>query len=130
MAAKDLCRRTLGGLVLVFALTACAGEPVALATDSENLGCFVANTTGLLVPDATAGTAIVSEDMAESTAQVLWPAGYTARRSGGEIEVLDRGGLVVARTGQRYELLGGYNRDGQWIACDDGVYPPLWPSPR
>lgn len=117
-------------LALTFALAACVGEPVALMHDSEHLGCFVANTTGLLVPDATAGTAIVQEDMAKITAPVLWPMGYTARRSGDQVEVLDRAGHVVARTGQRYELLGGYNSANQWIACHEGVYPPLWPSPR
>jgi hypothetical protein len=117
-------------LALAFALAACAGDPVALATDREHLGCFLANTTGLLIVDATAGTAIVSEDMSKETAQVLWPAGYTARRSGDQVEVLDRAGHVVARTGERYELLGGYNDANQWIACNDGVYPPLWPSPR
>lgn len=121
--------RAIPLLALAFVLTACAGDPVALATDSEHLGCYVANTTGLLIVDATAGTAIVSEDMSKKTAQVLWPAGYTARRSGDQVEVLDRAGHVVARTGERYELLGGYN-DGKWIACNDGVYPPLWPSPR
>ena len=104
------------------------GGPVALATQSDE-GCFLANTTGMLVSDATAGTAIVQEDMGKLTAQVLWPTGYTARRNGG-VEVLDRAGHVVARTGQRYELLGGYNDADQWIACDGGVYPPLWPSPR
>lgn len=122
-------RAALLPVVLAFALAACAGEPVALATQSK-LGCFVANTTGLLVPDASTGTAIVSEDMSRTTAQVLWPVGFTARRSGDQVEVLDRGGHVVARTGQRYELLGGYNDDNQWIACVDGVYPPLWPSPK
>ncbi len=119
----------LGALLLLSACTA-AGEPVALATDSQHLGCFVANTTGLLIVDATAGTAIVSEDMSRTTAQVLWPAGYSGRRSGDQVEVLDGTGRVVARTGERYELLGGYNDRNQWIACVDGVYPPLWPSPR
>ena len=121
--------RALLPAVVALVLAACAGDRVALATQNE-LGCLVANTTGLLVPDPSAGTAIVSEDMAETTAQVVWPAGFTGRRNGDRVEVLDRGGHVVARTGERYELLGGYNDDNQWVACVDGVYPPLWPSPR
>lgn len=120
------------GLVFILSVGVAVGavsKPVALATQNDQ-GCFVANTTGLLIPDATAGTAIVEEDMGKQTAQVVWPTGYTARGNGSQVEVVDRAGHVVARTGQRYELLGGYNDADQWIACDGGVYPPLWPSPR
>jgi hypothetical protein len=118
-------------LALLGFLAACApGEPVALLTSGPELGCYVANTTGLLIGDPQAGTAIVSEDMSRTTVPVRWPAGYTGRKSGDQVEVLDASGHVVARTGQRYELLGGYDDDGSWAACVDGVYPPLWPSPR
>ena len=113
----------LASLVVV---AACGpGEPVTLLADSGNTGCYVANTTGMLIVDPKNGTAIVSEDMGKTTVPVRWPAGYTGRRSGDQVEVLDRDGHVVARTGQRYELLGGYNRDNTWAACNDGVYPPL-----
>ena len=78
----SISRALLAAAVLAFAMAACAGEPVTLVTQSD-LGCFVANTTGLLIPDASAGTAIVSEDMSQTTAQVVWPAGLTGRRSGG-----------------------------------------------
>jgi hypothetical protein len=119
-------------LPLALALVACAGGPVALTTagDRANVGCYLANTTGMLIPDAQAGTAIVSEDMGQTTVPVRWPPGYTGRRSGGQVEVLDSGGDVVARTGQRYTLLGGYSPDGPWEACVGGVYPPAWPTPR
>lgn len=119
-------------LPLALALAACAGGSVALATagESASIGCYAANTTGMLVPNAGAGTAIVSEDMGQTTVPVRWPGGYTGRRSGDQVEVLDGGGSVVARTGQRYMLLGGYSPDGTWAACDDGVYPPAWASPR
>ncbi len=117
--------------VLGVASVVFVGEPVELLTDaSGQIGCYLANTTGMLITDERAGTAIVSEDMGQTTARVRWPRGYTARKSWGEVEVLDTHGHVVARTGQRYELLGGYNPDGTWSACTDGVYPPLWPSPR
>jgi hypothetical protein len=90
-------------------------------------GCYLANTTGLLIADEAAGTRIVSEDMAKSTVPVTWPVGFTARRSlFGQVDVLDRNGHVVATTGNRYELLGGYATDGAWLACSDGVYPPSW----
>jgi hypothetical protein len=107
-----------------------SGQPVTLLTGNPGSGCFAANTTGLLIADARTGTTIVSEDMARTAVAVRWPAGYSGRTSGDQVEVLDQSGHVVARTGQRYELLGGYNPDGTWAACTDGVYPPLWPSPR
>ena len=111
-------------LVLALALAACApGEPVKLATNPTGQGCFLASTIGLLIPDRVAGTAIVQEDMGKATVPVSWPAGYTGRRSGNDIEVVDSAGHVVARTGQRMKLLGGYG-DGTWVACTDGVHPP------
>jgi hypothetical protein len=33
-----------------------------------------------------------------------WPKGFTARRAGSEVEVLDRAGNVALTTGQRYRL--------------------------
>lgn len=133
---SSLMRRAAVALVLppalVLALAACTSGPVSLTTagDSGTVGCYLANTTGMLIPDAQAGTAIVSEDMGQTTVPIRWPQGYTGRRSGDQVEVLDGGGNVVARTGQRYMLLGGYSPDGPWAACDAGVYPPAWPSPR
>ena len=39
------------------------------------------------------------------TEPVMWPTGFTGRRtSGGEVEVLDDAGRVVATTGKRYVL--------------------------
>ena len=90
-------------------------------------GCFLGNTTGLLIVDPAAGTAIVSEDMAKTTVAVIWPTGYTGRRTlTGQVDVLDRDGHVVATTGNRYELLGGYTGDpSAWLSCGgEGVYPP------
>jgi hypothetical protein len=123
-------RRTALALALLFTVAACGadpvpGEPVALLSASGNPGCYAATTTGMLIVDPEAGTAIVSEDMGKTTVRVRWPEGYSGRRSGDQVEVLDRAGHVVARTGQRYELLGGYDPDDTWAACDAGVRPPL-----
>jgi hypothetical protein len=126
MTYAAVMRRAVLVLALLAAVAACApGEPVALLTSSGNPGCFVANTTGMLIADPSAGTAIIQEDMGKQTVGVRWPEGYTGRRSGNGVEVLDRAGHAVARTGERYELLGGYNTDGTWAACVDGVRPPL-----
>ena len=113
-------------LAIAGSVGACgSGEPVTLLTGNPQPGCYLANTTGMLIIDAQAGTAIVSEDMARTTVPVRWPAGYTGRKNGVRVEIVDAAGRVVARTGQRYELLGGYNGDGTWAACVGGVYPPL-----
>ncbi len=100
------------------------------------IGCYLSHITGLLIPDPSAGTAIVEEDMGhERTVPVKWPPGYTGRLAiDGQVDVLDEKGVVVARTGLRFELLGGYDggssiggasRTGpiSWLACSDGVYP-------
>ncbi|HEY0443786.1 MAG TPA: hypothetical protein VGC90_06175 [Candidatus Limnocylindrales bacterium] len=48
---------------------------------------------------------------------VRWPYGYAGRRSGSEVEILDRTGVVVARTGTRVRLPGGEVEQGVWYAC-------------
>jgi hypothetical protein len=117
--------RALGAFALAAVVAACSsGEPVQLLTSSGSQGCFLANTTGRLVTDADAGTAIVQEDMAKLTVPVVWPEGYAGRRSGSQVRILDATGKVVATTGERYVLLGGYGGDGSWVTCADGVYPP------
>jgi hypothetical protein len=35
---------------------------------------------------------------------VIWPRGYTARRVGSEIQVVNRDGLVIARSGRMVEF--------------------------
>ena len=94
-------------------------RPLLTASD-DPLGCFTAGTTGMLIVNAEAGTAIVQEDMGKSTVPVRWPKGYTSRRIGDQVEVLDTAGRVVARTGRRYYLPGGYE-NGTWLTCTDGV---------
>lgn len=97
------------------------GAPVPLLTNSGEPVCDLDGTTGMLIVDPKAGTAIVQEDHGQGTVPVVWPAGYAARKSGDQVEVLDTTGHVVARTGQRY-FIGGGVADG-WLAC--GLYPPM-----
>ena len=66
--------------------------------------CFVGPWEGLLVADPRTGTAIVTGDRVQS---LVWVTGYTGRRVGSEIEVIDRQGEVVATTGQHVVLMGG-----------------------
>ena len=97
------------------------GAPVPLLTNRGEPVCDLAGTTGMLIVDAKAGTAVIQEDMSQLTVPVIWPAGYTGRKSGDQVEVLDTTGHVVARTVQRYSIGGGYGDDG-WLDC--GVDPP------
>lgn len=56
---------------------------------------------------------------------VLWPDGYTGRRSGLEVEVLAVSGRAEARTGARYHHGWGYYGEAPraWLACPSIVYP-------
>ena len=115
----------IGGRLLVaiaFGLVGCSviGEPVGLAVRDDPLppACHTSFTIGLFVPDERMGTAIVDGGR---TIPVRWPEGFTARRLGDVIEVSNQAGTVIARTGNRYKFLGGYDTDA-WRGCD-GVIP-------
>jgi hypothetical protein len=91
---------------------------------------------GRLVPASTSGTAIQVESSstgytvpgtglppAESVVPVMWPGGYTGRRVGVEVQVLNEAGDVVATTGRRYRIDGqvqaaiAYDKSGPFPAC-------------
>ena len=80
---------------------------------NETVGCYTNFALGQLVEDPASGTAIV--EMGRRT-PVMWPAGYTGRRSVWEVEVADTWGRVVARTGTRVQIEGGYI-GGAFLAC-------------
>ena len=117
--------RLLVTLSIALAVAGCAGPPVTLLTgpnpfadDNGTTGCYTNFAVGKLVVDATYGTAITDESIG-GTGPVLWPTGYTGRRSGSEVEVVDREGHVVARTGNRYQIEGAFTGDNPraWLAC-------------
>jgi hypothetical protein len=79
-------------------------------------GCYTSYATGLLVADATYGTAIIYLDVhAGRSGPVAWLPGFTARRAGAQVEVLDPDGHVVATTGHNYRLPGGYVSEPTWV---------------
>lgn len=106
---------------IVVALALCLGgcgslpgsEPVQILTAPE-LECFAADAAGRLVVDPTYGTAIIGDGHTNMLVggnvpvTVAWPPGFTARRSGSEVEVLDPQGNVVATTGRSYQFNAGY----------------------
>jgi hypothetical protein len=77
--------------------------------------CRASLIVGDFVTDPEAGTAIVQDGQRY---RVRWPVGYVGRPIGGEIEVLDSHGNVVAVTGVRRQLGGGHTDDGIWDTCE------------
>jgi hypothetical protein len=96
-------RRLITTLALALCMLGCAqsAEPVQLLTGVD--GCWAgaessSGITGVLVADPTSGTSINGEP-------IMWPVGFTARRlPGGEVDVLDAEGKVLATTGRTYHL--------------------------
>jgi hypothetical protein len=116
----------LVGLAGAAYLSGLSGRPVPLLTGWGALGphedgrvaCYTNFAVGQLVVDAEFGTALI-EDGGEAV-PVMWPPGHTGRQSGSEVEVLDKSGKGVARTGNRYQIEGAgtarYPEPG-WLAC-------------
>ena len=77
------------------------------------VGCYTNFAMGLLEFDLAAGAAIVENNR---RTPVMWPTGYSGRQSGWEVEIADVSGHVVARTGTRVQIEGGYT-GGAFFAC-------------
>jgi hypothetical protein len=78
------------------------GQPVFLLTGVSPTTCYAggessSGISGVLRPDPSFGTVI-------GTTPIMWPVGYTARRVGSEVEVLDMEGRVKATTGRSYRM--------------------------
>jgi len=108
-------------LALSLLLSGCAtasDESVRLVTHDYLPGaCYTNSAEGPLIFDPTYGTAIRDLDSGGTTVPVTWRPGFTARRVGAEVEVLDPDGNAVALTGRSYRIAGGYVHDEFW-ACD------------
>lgn len=86
-------------------------------------GCYTTWFNGVLRADPTYGTAL-------NTLPIAWQPGYTARKVGSEVNVLDPEWNIVATTGNRYRFDGTGVREGSWPglpttmlwACGE-VYP-------
>ena len=85
-------------------------EPVQLLTsDPQQRGCYSLQIDVPLSVDPTYGTGSGQQIVRGDWVQVVaWRAGFTGRRIGSEVEVLDPQGNVVATTGHTYSLQGGY----------------------
>jgi hypothetical protein len=129
MAGTPTARRPRGLLAIALFVVGVAGwaihvQPwlprVPLLTGDA--GCYADGTAGLLVSDADVGT-VLKDPSTGATVPVEWPEGFTARRDGSQVEVLDFWGNVKATTGRNYYLPGGRPPEGPalWAACPDPV---------
>jgi hypothetical protein len=116
----------LVGLAGAAYLSGLSGRPVPLLTgwgalaphDDERIGCYTNFAVGQLVVDGEFGTALIEDG--RDAVPVMWPPGTTGRQAGSEVEVVNKKGAVIARTGNRYQIEGAgsarYPLPG-WLAC-------------
>ena len=106
-------RLAVGSLALGLCLLGCGSlfdQPVRLATGVGELGgmenaCITYYNVGVLIADPETGTAAQGDF---GIVPLIWPLRYTARRlAGGEIEVLNGNGELVATTGKTYAFWTG-----------------------
>ena len=128
-------------LAMASLLAACSSDAVPLLTGTGPFSgadhtCYLNRAVGTLVVDQTYGTAIVQEvgdGFPPFITPVMWWHGFSGRRAGSQVEVLDPEGTVVAVTGRRYSIGGGtwaetltptkenhYAFEGPrfWLACE------------
>jgi hypothetical protein len=121
-------RRALLVSLAALLLAGCGfgGESVPLLTATEphpeglpDGSCLLWWGQGELIESATAGTA--ARQPAGVIITLRWPMGYTARRSGGSVEVLDSRGQVVAVTGRKYQFwTSAWYPPGPWYTGGPG----------
>ena len=106
------------GFTLALAMSLLACQSVARPADyvelvtmdaGEEIGCWLMPTYGELVADPEFGVAFKG-----TGAPAVWPSGYSGRRVGAEVEVLDRQQNVVTRTGIGLQMIywGGRSSTG------------------
>jgi hypothetical protein len=119
VVGRRLVRSGLGALVLAVGIVACSGSSVTLKTIAPNdaeEGCYSSGISGELVTDPTAGAAII--DPTGHRYLVTWPGSWTGRRSGSEVEIINRLGKVAYMTGTQVNLSGGFSFvDESFIVC-------------
>jgi hypothetical protein len=94
-------------------------QPVTILTGSAE--CYDGWTGDLAFDAASNG---VSFDIGAGPNPIQWPLGYTGRRSGREVEILNRAGTALYRTGTRVSLMGdGWQSDKMFRVCGLELIP-------
>jgi hypothetical protein len=121
-----MARRLAGFAAVALVLAGCVGsggapevEYIGVPTQGPPAGganaCMDALAGGTIVDDPRWGVALAQDDGARL--QVVWPAGYVARRTDGVLELVDADGEAVARAGDRVTVAGGMGLGEAWWAC-------------
>jgi hypothetical protein len=115
-------RRAIAIATVALVLAGCvvSGNPeveyIGVPTQPAGAGaCMDALAGGTIVDDERWGIALAQDD--GSRLQVVWPAGYVARRTGGVLELVDVDGRAVAQVGDRVTVAGGMGLGDAWFAC-------------
>ena len=131
-------KRVLLVILVVLGVTGCdrlsvvAGDSVPIVTalpveDDGLVGCYTIPSPGRLFADPVFGTRLEMEPAQVPTVAsgpVAWPAGFTARRAGSEIEVHGPSGELVAVTGRRYAISPPVNRRVPPVGFEGEVMEP------
>ena len=106
----------LVSIVLAGCTSAASDGPIAIKTEREGPVCQAARIGGILVPDPTYGLGFQGGGYEYGA---VWPDGYTARREGGKVVLLNAAGELVAREGDRVVAGGAVDSQGAGHACFD-----------
>ncbi len=130
MFVLTLTSRVLSGRAMAVAIVTSSWKPGDPGNAARAAGTLEATSTGCLYLTGDRGEVVVSG--------IVWPSGFSATQSGELIEVRDAKGVIVARTGQRLVLGGGFG-GGSAARCagefrgstgDFYVSAPVAPLPR
>ena len=68
------------------------------------------------------GADLLLADDTGAPMDVVWPDGYSVRRDGDRLSLVNRFGFVMAREGDRIDMGGGVGMDGRFHGCNDIVF--------
>jgi len=103
-------RTTLVAAILLIAL--------GVASASCTVSCATALASGVLTAN---GTDLLLTDDTGAPIDVVWPDGYSVRRDGDALALVNRFGFVMAREGDRIDMGGGVGTDDRFHGCNDIV---------
>jgi hypothetical protein len=117
--------RDAGGSAAPSATIRPSQTPISIATSSWKPGdpANLARQEGILTATASQCLYLRNTHGELATGGLVWPAGYTAREVDGSIEVARPDGVVVAKTGQRLVVGGGFGDSDSAVCPGIGAGP-------
>lgn len=102
-----------------------ATSPGATVVPTQPLLCHEAQLEGTLAFDEHAGLGI---DSGGRVIAVEWPPTWSTRLEPGGVALLDATGSVLARTGDRIRVGGGFGGSTPFVVCPWRLLPPTPPG--